>query len=323
MRLLHYLLVALMLGMPYRGVSKSKIQCVPLHMNRIEIQWEEGGDGLLQAMLVNDNHLILASHGSEFIFRVFPLPLTGESFYGIREGRGPGEVQSVDYRSLAPEKNGFWFVDGTGTKEAIVKGQSIIVSSGNHAFRQSITRNGVLRLNEGYIDIDTDDLEREFVFYNKTFSSKKHIGKYPNWDKTRKMLPMFSYVKYMASKPSGDCFVAAYARYPKARLFDGSGNKKKEIDLNFDKAALTPDRVYYVCKPCVNEKMIFLLSQSGHMGTDKPEVHVLDWSGKMLARYVLDCKADLFAIDFKHMILFTCSRDDKSTINYVKLPIAR
>lgn len=320
MRLL-YLLVALLLVIPYGGVSKGKKQGMPLHMNRIEIQWEEGDDGLLQAMLVNDNYLILASHGAEYNFRVFPLPLTGESFYGIREGRGPGEVQSVDYRSLAPEKNGFWFVDGAGTKEAIVNGQSIIITPGIHPFRQSITRNGVLRLNEGYIDINTDSQEREFVFYNKSFLNKKYIGKYPNWDKTGKMLPMFSYIKYMASNPSGERFVAAYARYPKVRLFDGSGNKQKEIDLNFDKSPLTPDHVYYVSKPCVNEKMIFLLSQTGNMGTDKPEVHVLDWNGKLLERYVLDCRADLFAIDFKRMILFTCSREDKRTINYVKLPI--
>lgn len=318
-RTLGLMILAVSLTMLPSCLPENTVQKVPLHMNQIEIQ-EDGGEGLLQAMLVDEDYLLLASHGDEYVFRVFPLPLTGESFYGVREGRGPGEVQNIDYRSLSSEKDCFWFVDASGAKEGKITGQQVSITPGEHKFQQEVTLNGMVRLNEGYIDINTDGTDREFVFYHNTFANKTYVGRYPNWDKTGKMLPLFSYIKYMAANPDGNCFVASYARYPKARIFDGRGVKQKEIDLNFEKASLNPNKAYYVCKPCVNEKLIFLLSQAGEMGTDNPEVQVLDWDGNIVARYVLDCAADLFAIDFKNMMLFTCSRSEKGKICYAKLP---
>ena len=271
-------------------------------------------------MIVTNGHLVMASTRASHIFRVFPLPLTGENFCDVREGRGPGEVVGLDYKSLAAEGDGFWFMDAAGARKGTFSSHRINITRSFYRLQPTDTKNGFIQLRDGYLDINTDGSDKEYVLYDKTLVRKTPIGKYPKWDRSGQMLNLFTYIKFLAVKPSKDRFVAAYGRFPKIRIMTSKVSLKKEVDLNVSKKPLDPNFVYYLSKPCVNDSYICIVSQGGVAGNTAPELQILDWNGRLLKRFTLDNRVDLFAVDFENWVIYTYSHESPGSVFSSAIP---
>ena len=141
----------------------------PQFLKLSRIEYDEGQiPSVPRAAVVSGGHLIVATYG-DIVFRIFELPVKSGDFTSVRQGRGPGEIQGLDYKSLAPSGDDFWFVDAQGARLARITNGDIRFSEPEAKFSASVAKNGIIKIRNGYVDMNTGTDNHEYILYNLKF----------------------------------------------------------------------------------------------------------------------------------------------------------
>ena len=255
--------------------------------------------GLIVGVSAVGESVILSLRRADYAFAVIPASFSSDPMLVGHHGRGPGEVLDVCPASLTEEPNGFSFIDSFGKHHATFESGTCSISVPDTGFLNDSAKNSFIELSDSFIDINTDNETEEYVVYDKTLSNKTYAGRFPDWAHEDDVLPQFVYMKFLAKHPRKDYFAAVYGRYPVLRICNSQGKPLHETYTYADTFHGGMSEVYYCCVPSVSEKYILALSQAGKSMSSYPELHLFDWKGGLLKRFVLDKSVDYFSVFFE------------------------
>lgn len=168
-----------------------------------------------------------------------------------------------------------------------------------------------------YIYPDRYDFWGLFEFHIVDINSKQRISKghYPE-DATRfKHLEGFksAYMHTLFVKPDKSAFVVVYSQLKRVRIYDNGGNLQHDISLDYAPGnyKFVPEeyekRYWHFGQCSVTDHYIYILSpEKLGLAPTKPRCNilVLDWQGKLVARYRLNVWVYDFFVDESSKILF-------------------
>ena len=258
-------------------------------------------------MIVSGDRLVVYEDRAERPFRVFPLPLCEESYAAGFRGRGPGEILSPDAKSFVVLPTGFQFADNGGfLRTASFSGDSLLIQSTAVTGWTRAALNGAVAVGQGYINLSLDPSNGyEYDYIDGQTGDVSFVGQTPEWaDGTAADNPMSS-LQFLARKPDGTQLVVFYAFHNRIRIFDNRMEIQKELMLPMDGIPYpTQERKLYYSTYCSADQP-GILARFG-----ETEYHLFNWHGKMMARYELDVKLDLFAFDFNTHTLYGIYKQD-------------
>ena len=274
-----------------------EVQTDTLHLKEVASQLDSI-PGFVSGVSAVGESVILSLKRAGYAFAVFPASFNSGPMLIGHHGRGPGEVLDVCSNTITEEGNGFSFIDAFGKRHVRFENGSYSISAPDNDFRNDSAKNSFIELSDSFIDINTDNETEEYVVYDKTLSKKTYTGRFPDWTHEYDVLPQFVYMKFLAKHPHKDRFAAVYGRYPVLRVCNSQGKTLHEVLTYEDSFHGGMSEVYYSCAPAVNEKYILALSQRGEPASGYPELHLFDWGGSLLKRFVIDRPADYFSVFF-------------------------
>ena len=300
--------------------QKEKTVSLPDCENMMETFWD-GGDHLLHPTRMflgaNGNRLVIYQMGAVRPFLSYDIHnLTLGQCAGFA-GRGPAELTRADIRSFRGTETGFSVFDAGGENKYYsisYDGTSLQLDSAVTTGLGAVAQNGMLPLDRGILNINTDGSGKEFVL-SAGDGSARAFSPYPDWTDDTGENPMTLYLKQLTIHPDGSSFVACYAFFPRLRFFASDGNLQKDIlvdiPLNEEAHPLFRKKVYYGTYPCSDERYIVTLY-------GKMEFQIFDWKGNLLKRKRSSLPIDTFTVDFSRGILYAYSSSREKELIQVR-----
>lgn len=275
-------------------------------------------------MFVTDSSLVVYQRRGEKLFTIYPLPLGREGFAAGFAGRGPDDFVGVDARSFKPCPGGFSVADAGGIIKTVTIGAGHIrVTEQTRISTRGDLQNGMLELEDSYVNLNMSDEEKEFVLYDKHGDAPRFVTSYPKWPIKGSGSKLFIYLKQMVPHPSGKRFAAFYAYFRKFRIVDQNGNVEHEVSVQFPDdfpmldANAAVKYLAYASYPFATSEYIAAICCN--RGTDMSpalytELQLWDWNGKLLHRIMLDKPMSIFTIDTVTSTLFGCNENEPDCI---------
>lgn len=152
------------------------------------------------------------------------------------------------------------------------------------------------------------------VVNNNEFLSKLPIEDKVNLDRS-----------YMAFSKDNNKFIAAYLRYNKIKILDTQLNEKftilyGESENEIKKFNLSsPQNIFYFKRPFAGKQYFYVpyIGEKNEVSTTPKEIHVFDYNGNPVNRYILDTPIRFFTVDEKQKKLYVITgQDDKPYVEY-------
>lgn len=273
-------------------------------------------------MIVVNNHLVIAQAKDKYSFCIQELPLGGDSFLGVLRGRGPAELIEPDFKSLAPDGEGFIIADVDNLMKRYIIRDSEVVMEDKQRFFDTNVLNGVIKVGSTLLNVNIDEREShpyEFVAL-KADGSKEYIGEIPDWDIDTSQEGEISFITYAnmhIARPHGDRIAEFYSFFRKVRILDEKGRILSETSINYPtpSSRVPPSEgIYctYGIPPCASDLRIVALAENSFraggpvnpQGNNYSEFQIWDWNGHLLHRVIIKKKIDVFTVDFSSGTLY-------------------
>jgi hypothetical protein len=274
-------------------------------------------------MLIVDDVLITVDMKNETFFHFFKLPELTSLGGQINRGEGPRD-EVIIFPTLDKVENDK-FAYRTTHKVKIVNFNKndrvlqVVQQIELPDKYMGILNSFVFNKNIYGYNMLGEDNEKEFIRYDPVEEKVSEFGsKYPfvNMDVTEKKNTVFT--KVMGGKPDGTMFAVLYDKFPILRIYDHEGKIISESEYNNNQklpSAYTHqemniesinDLTINYMKIKVTDKYIYgLYSGKTHEESRTKqkqiddyccEVHVWDWKGMPIARYILEKPVSSFAV---------------------------
>lgn len=280
-------------------------------------------------MTVADGMLVVYQEKAEALYAFFSLPDCRYLLSAGTKGRGPNELLKPDRRFLAACDGGFKILDAGQTIKHVrldscrlrVVAQKNIASGGQPV-------NNYIELGDRSCFINMEDDKMEFALLDPHADSCRLVSPYPEWCTARDP-KLFTYMKNLVAKPSGERFAAFYTYFRKIRFFDRDGVLLREVETTIPEAVPAVDfgkennYATYASYPYATDNRIYVLCKNGGVhDTDAPytEMQIWDWDGNPVRRLLLDKPVSLFTVDPANGYIYATNRAEETAIYRCALP---
>ncbi len=281
-------------------------------------------------MMVMKNNLLIYNRTGDTLFQIFPLPLTGKSHVSLFRGRGPNDLISPDVRGFQILPEGMAVVDGESIRKIFdFDGEKLSLVDSYQIQTKGSVPNGIMELDNGYINISIMNKEKEFEIYAKEGDVTEYIGEYPDWNSSQiSGWPAFFYPKTVVVRPDGKKFASFYSTYRAFRIFSSKGVMEKEMVLSYPEPTPIYDprdpstryKTYYTY-PVADESVIVAKCDNvlGKNVAENTELQIWSWKGELLHRLIVKQPLDLFTVDFQSGILYAIRKIEMDKIYTVDI----
>ncbi len=286
-------------------------------------------------MAISGNHkLVVGIDKDEFAFMVFNLPFDGSGKKMGFIGRGPEDFLKPDYAGLTPAQEGICIADMDGYYKTVrvnEEGMTIVNKEPTHM--KGEFPNGCIKTRDGFLNVNLygiNEYNEQFFLIDKE-GNREYIAPYPSWiteDGDEDGIPLFFRgFSFRIVRPDGKQFVAIYGHQRKLVFYDLKGNIQNEISVEFPDESVhkkSANGMYYntySVYPCAsNDRIVALCSNSyPDDNIEFKELHIFDWSGKLLSVLYVPRWVTMFTVDFSEKKLYAMNLKKENKIYYADI----
>lgn len=286
-------------------------------------------------MAISGNHkLVVGIDKDECAFMVFNLPLDGSGKKMGFIGRGPEDFLKPDYAGLTPAQEGICIADMDGYYKTVrvnEEGMTIVNKEPTHM--EGEFPNGCLMTRDGFLNVNLygiNEHNEQFFLIDKE-GNREYIAPYPSWiteDGDEDGIPLFFRgFSFRIVRPDGKQFVAIYGHQRKLVFYDLKGNIQNEISVEFPDESVhkkSANGMYYntySVYPCASNDRIIALCSNSYPEDDIEfkELHIFDWSGKLLSVLYVPRWVTMFTVDFSEKKLYAMNLKTEDKIYYADI----